>query len=156
TMDKIVSKSGYDITPLSREQVAGLAAKLSPEAYKITQNAGTERAFCGNLLDNKKDGFYACVVCGLPLCSSEHKFHSGTGWPNFYREFDPQHVTRKVDHSLGMDRVEINCARCGAHLGHVFDDGPKPTGERHCLNSASLKFYEKGEPLPPETQPLSK
>jgi peptide methionine sulfoxide reductase msrA/msrB len=147
------SKSGYDITPLPREQVAELAKKLDPEAYRITQQAGTERPFCGTLLDNKKDGVYVCVVCGLPLFSSEHKFNSGTGWPSFFREFDPEHVSRKSDRSHGMARTEINCARCGSHLGHVFDDGPKPTGERHCLNSASLKFYEKGEPLPEEKRP---
>ena len=148
------SKSGYDVTPLSREKVKELAAKLDPEAYKITQSAETERAFCGNLLDNKKDGMYVCVVCGLPLFSSEAKFHSGTGWPSFYKEFDPDHVARHEDNSYGMKRVEINCARCGAHLGHVFDDGPKPTGERHCLNSASLKFVEKGQQVPPESQPV--
>jgi peptide methionine sulfoxide reductase msrA/msrB len=148
------SKSGYDITPLPREEVARLAAKLSPEAFRITQKAGTEAAFCGNLLDNKKDGIYACVVCGLPLFSSEHKFHSGTGWPSFYREFDRDHVVRHEDRSLGMVRTEIDCARCGAHLGHVFDDGPKPTGERHCLNSASLVFHEKGATLPPESRPV--
>ncbi len=147
------SKSGYDITPLSKERVAELAAKLDPEAYKITQKAGTEPAFCGNLLDNHKEGIYACVVCGLPLFSSENKFNSGTGWPSFYREIDPEHVTRTRDLSYGMVRTEINCARCGAHLGHVFDDGPKPTGERHCLNSASLKFIEKGQPVPPESRP---
>lgn len=148
------SKSAYDITPLPREQVARLAEKLDPEAYRITQRAGTEPAFCGNLLDNKKEGIYACVVCGLPLFSSEHKFNSGTGWPSFYREFDPEHVSRKRDASHGMVRVEINCARCDAHLGHVFDDGPKPTGERHCLNSASLRFLEKGAELPAESRPV--
>jgi peptide methionine sulfoxide reductase msrA/msrB len=147
-----VSQSGHDITPLAPERVAQLAARLDPEAYKITQKAGTEAPFCGTLLDNHKDGVYACVVCGLPLFSSEHKFNSGTGWPSFYREFDPEHVTRKRDHAYGMVRTEINCARCGAHLGHVFDDGPKPTGERHCLNSASLVFYEKGQQMPAESQ----
>ncbi|MEW6197258.1 MAG: bifunctional methionine sulfoxide reductase B/A protein [Planctomycetota bacterium] len=148
------SKSQYDITPLSRQEVAALAAKLDPEAYRITQKSGTEPAFCGNLLDNKKEGVYCCVVCGLPLFSSEHKFNSGTGWPSFWREFDPQHVTRKTDRSLGMVRTEINCARCGAHLGHVFDDGPRPTGERHCLNGAALKFYAKDEQRPPESRPV--
>jgi peptide methionine sulfoxide reductase msrA/msrB len=149
------SKSGYDVTPLSAERVAELAAKLSPEAYKITQKAGTEAPFCGTLLDNKKDGVYTCVVCGLPLFSSEHKFNSGSGWPSFYREFDPEHVGRKRDSSYGMVRTEIDCARCGAHLGHVFDDGPRPTGERHCLNSASLSFVEKGAALPPESRPVA-
>jgi peptide methionine sulfoxide reductase msrA/msrB len=153
-MERKFSASNYDITPLPRERVAELASRLDPEAYRITQKAGTEAAFCGTLLDNKKEGVYACVVCGLPLFSSEHKFKSGTGWPSFYREFDPEHVTRKADRSFGMVRVEINCARCDAHLGHVFDDGPKPTGERHCLNSASLTFYEKGEELPPESRPV--
>jgi peptide methionine sulfoxide reductase msrA/msrB len=133
--------------------VAELAEKLDPETFRITQKAGTEPAFCGNLLDNKKEGTYTCVVCGLPLFSSAHKFNSGTGWPSFYREFDPQHVSRTADHSHGMRRVEINCARCGAHLGHVFDDGPRPTGERHCLNSASLRFHEKGQEMPPESRP---
>jgi len=154
TNKTMISKSGYDITPYSKERVAELAKKLDKEAYRVTQNAGTEPAFCGNLTDNKKEGVYCCVVCGLPLFSSEHKFHSGTGWPSFYREFDPAHVARKTDKSHGMDRTEINCARCGAHLGHVFDDGPKPTGERHCLNSASLVFHEKGKPLPAESQPM--
>jgi peptide methionine sulfoxide reductase msrA/msrB len=154
SMKTRISQSGYDITPLPREKVAELAKKLDPEAYRITQSADTERPFCGTLLDNKKEGVYVCVVCGLPLFSSDHKFHSGTGWPSFYREFDPEHVARKTDRSHGMARTEINCARCNAHLGHVFDDGPKPTGERHCLNSASLKFYEKGQTMPAESQPM--
>jgi peptide methionine sulfoxide reductase msrA/msrB len=149
-----ISKSNYDITPLSRERVAELAKKLDPEAFRITQSAATERPFCGTLLDNKKDGVYACVVCGLPLFSSEHKFNSGTGWPSFYREFDPEHVAKHVDRSMGMARTEINCARCGAHLGHVFDDGPAPTGQRHCLNSASLTFVENGQTMPAESRPV--
>lgn len=155
-MQRRYSASGYDITPLSREEVRQLTAKLDPETYRITQKSGTEPAFCGTLLDNKQDGTYCCVVCGLPLFSSAHKFTSGTGWPSFYREFDPQHVSRKTDRSAGMVRTEINCARCGAHLGHVFDDGPPPTGERHCLNSASLKFYTRGEALPPESRPAAR
>lgn len=147
------SSSGYDISPLPRTTVAELAKKLDPEAYRITQKSVTERAFCGTLLDNKKDGVYTCVVCGLPLFSSAHKFNSGTGWPSFFREVDAQHVARKVDRGHGMARTEINCARCGSHLGHVFDDGPKPTGERHCLNSASLRFHENGTEMPPESRP---
>jgi peptide methionine sulfoxide reductase msrA/msrB len=148
------SKAGYDIMPLPTEQVKALAAKLDPEAYRLTQQVGTEPPFCGTLLDNHKEGVYTCVVCGLPLFASRNKFNSGTGWPSFDREFDPAHVARHLDTTLGMTRTEIACARCGAHLGHVFDDGPKPTGERHCLNSVSLKFVENGQPLPPESQPV--
>ena len=150
-----ISKTGYDITPLTPDRVRMLASKLDKEAYRVTQQSGTEPAFCGNLTDNKKTGVYTCIVCGLPLFSSDHKFNSGTGWPSFYQEVDPEHVTRKTDRAHGMVRTEINCARCNAHLGHVFDDGPKPTGERHCLNSASLKFYEKGQTMPSESQPYS-
>lgn len=153
TTAAVYSKSGFDITPYSKERVAELAKKLDPEQYRVTQKDGTEAPFCGNLLDNKKDGVYCCVVCGLPLFDSSHKFNSGTGWPSFFRESDPQHVKRIVDRSHGMVRTEIECSRCGAHLGHVFDDGPKPSGERHCLNSASLVFHERGSELPAESRP---
>lgn len=148
------SKSGYDVTPLSKERVAELASKLDPEAYRVTQDAGTEPAFCGNLVDNKKDGVYVCVVCGLPLFSSEAKFHSGSGWPSFFQPVDAAHLDQEEDTSLGMVRTEIMCHRCGAHLGHVFPDGPKPTGLRFCLNSAALTFYEKGEELPQASMPV--
>lgn len=149
------SKSAYDVTPLSRERVEELAAGLDPEAYRVTQKSGTEPAFCGNLVDNHKDGLYCCVVCGLPLFSSENKFTSGTGWPSFYTTFDREHVTGKEDTTHGMTRVEINCARCDAHLGHVFEDGPAPTGLRFCLNSAALKFYEEGQERPAESMPVA-
>ncbi len=152
TSAPLFSKSGYDITPLAKEKIAELASKLDPQAQQVTQACGTEPAFTGKLLENKKDGAYVCAVCGLPLFSSDHKFNSGTGWPSFFREFDPQHVTRITDDSHGMSRTEIRCARCGAHLGHVFNDGPKPTGERHCLNSASLQFHDKGDMPAPEKE----
>lgn len=148
------SKSGYDITPLTDEQKKPLVEKLDEETYRITQKSGTEPAFCGTLLDNKKQGFYACVVCGLPLFSSEHKFDSGSGWPSFFQPYDVAHVTERPDNSYGMRRTEINCARCDSHLGHVFNDGPPPTGERHCLNSASLTFVEKGQEVPEASKPV--
>ena len=149
------SRSGYDVTPLPRAKVEELAKKLDPETYRITQKAGTEPAFCGTLLDNKKDGVYCCVVCGLPLFSSSHKFNSGTGWPSFFQPFDRDHVGGRQDNAHGMERVEIFCERCNAHLGHVFDDGPKPTGLRFCLNGAALKFYGKDEVRPPESMPAT-
>ncbi|MBI4567536.1 MAG: bifunctional methionine sulfoxide reductase B/A protein [Planctomycetes bacterium] len=148
------SKSGYDITPLPRARVEELAKALDPEAFRITQRADTERPFCGTLLDNKKEGAYLCVVCGLPLFSSEHKFNSGTGWPSFHTPVDQGHVGERADTSHGMSRAEIFCARCDAHLGHVFPDGPPPSGRRFCLNSASLRFAFRGAPLPAESRPV--
>ncbi len=113
---------------------------LPPETYAIAREAGTERAFCGAFYDHKKEGIYICVCCDLPLFASNAKFDSGTGWPSFFQPVMKEHVVEKADNSWGMRRVEINCARCDAHLGHVFDDGPRPTGLRYCLNSESLKF----------------
>jgi methionine-R-sulfoxide reductase len=114
--------------------------KLSPEQFRVLRNQGTERAFCGTLLDNKKEGVYTCAGCGLPLFSSNAKFHSGTGWPSFFQPIAKENLLEKTDDSHGMIRVEINCARCDGHLGHVFPDGPPPTRLRFCLNSESLSF----------------
>lgn len=141
------SDSGYDITPLSADAIQRLAQDLSDDEYRILLNHGTEPAFCGTLLDNKLDGVYACRLCGLPLFRSADKFDSGTGWPSFYAPFDMQHLINIEDNSWGMRRVEIRCARCGGHQGHVFPDGPQPTGLRYCLNSASLEFFHDGEPV---------
>jgi peptide-methionine (R)-S-oxide reductase len=136
------SASGFDLTPPSPQELEKLAAGLTPEERRIILNQGTEPAFCGGLLNHKTDGVYACRLCGLPLFRSKAKFESGTGWPSFYEPFDPDHIRQIADRSHGMVRTEIRCARCGAHLGHVFEDGPRPTGLRYCLNSASLKFEE--------------
>lgn len=145
---KPASPTGYDVTPLSKAEVLDLAADLDEEARRILLHQGTEPPFCGTLLDNKKEGTYVCRLCGLPLFRSSAKFHSGTGWPSFYEPFDDTHVRRLRDGSHGMVRVEIRCARCDGHLGHVFPDGPPPTGERHCLNSASLEFVDAGKEMP--------
>ncbi len=120
--------------------------RLSPEAYSILRSEATERPFCGGLLNNKEHGYYVCAGCGLPLFQSGDKFNSGTGWPSFSREVHIGNVKRVTDDSHGMVRTEIRCARCDGHLGHVFDDGPAPTGERHCLNSGALTFVLAAKP----------
>lgn len=136
------SKKGgpWDITPLTAAQKQKLAEKLSPAEREVILFQGTERPFCGGLLEHKASGVYVCRLCGLPLFLSEAKFESGTGWPSFYAPFNATHMREIIDDSHGMTRTEIRCVRCDGHLGHVFADGPAPTGQRYCLNSAALEF----------------
>jgi peptide-methionine (R)-S-oxide reductase len=122
--------------------------QLSPEQFNVARKAGTEPAFTGKYWDAKEKGTYNCVCCGAPLFESDAKFNSGTGWPSFYKPVDPAAVAEHTDSTYGMVRTEARCAQCDAHLGHVFPDGPKPTGLRYCMNSASLDL--KSEDLKPE------
>jgi peptide-methionine (R)-S-oxide reductase len=119
-------------------------AQLTPEQYHVTREAGTERAFTGKYWKTKEPGTYHCVGCGTPLFTSQTKYDSGSGWPSFYAPIDPANLQEYEDNSYGMRRVEARCAHCGAHLGHVFEDGPKPTGLRYCMNSASLDLKPSG------------
>ncbi len=129
-----------DSRPTKTFDAKELRERLDPTQYDVTQNAGTERAFTGQYWDCHDDGTYSCVVCGEALFTSETKFDSGTGWPSFWQPVSPDAVAEHRDVSHGMARVEATCATCGAHLGHVFPDGPRPTGSRYCMNSASLSL----------------
>lgn len=145
---KIFNDKG-ELIPTSTPKVVKTDAEwkkqLTPAQFAIARSKGTEAPFCGTLLDNKMEGVYSCICCGLPLFSSAGKFDSGTGWPSFFQPVAEENVIEHRDVSHGMVRSEILCARCDCHLGHVFDDGPRPTGLRFCVNSESLVFTPKGK-----------
>ncbi len=143
---KVYNRKGQLVGPVETAPVektdAQWRAQLTPEQFQIARGKGTERPFCGTLLDNKGQGVYRCVCCGLPLFMSDAKFNSRTGWPSFFQPVAAENVRTDEDRSYGMVRVEILCARCGAHLGHLFEDGPPPSGLRYCVNSESLAFTD--------------
>ena len=141
------------VVPKVQKTDAEWRKQLTAEEYAIARGQGTEQAFCGTLLDNHRQGTYHCVCCGLPIFASDSKFDSGTGWPSFFRPVAKENVVSKVDDSFGMQRTEILCARCDAHLGHVFADVPSPTGLRFCLNSAALTFVDKGKEVAEAVKP---
>jgi methionine-R-sulfoxide reductase len=143
---RVYNERGELVGPVESAPVVKTDAEwqrqLTPAQYEVARGKGTEQAFCGLLLDNKRDGVYACVCCALPLFSSDSKFDSGTGWPSFFQPVASENIVTAEDLGHGMRRTEILCVRCAAHLGHVFDDGPRPSGLRFCVNSDSLVFVD--------------